>query len=52
MEKVETIGVDLELKIIAKLLDMPTGEQIYRREIGILFDILELKAKPMFITEN
>lgn len=37
---------------INKLLTIPAGEQIYRRELNLLFDMLALTSKPLYRTEN
>lgn len=49
MEKEIINDSQITLRIIEKLLSTPLGEQIYSREIKILFDILELQSKPIFI---
>jgi len=54
MEEIKTTNevTEYTLKVIDKLFSITGGEQLYRREIGILFNILELLSKPMFITKN
>ena len=52
LQELPTVNTNYETECIARLLSIPAGEQIYRREIGILFNILELKSKPMFVTKN
>lgn len=52
MEKLETTNVDVELRIIDKLLSLTAGEQIFRREIGILFKIIELKSNPISLSKD
>ena len=52
MKKLETTNVELELSIINKLLSFDAGEQIYRKEINTLFQIIYLKSNPTFILEE
>lgn len=34
------------LKLINKLMEVPAGEQLYRNEIRMLFDLLKMRMTP------
>ncbi len=40
------------ISVINKLLAIPLGEQIYRKEIGILFKMVELINTPIFVVDD
>ncbi len=42
--------LELEIiKLINRLLEIPMGEQLYRGEIKLLFDILRLHKEPIVV---
>lgn len=51
MDKLETQNIEIELKIIDKLLSLPIGEQLYEKEIKLLFEIIKFKTYPIFVVK-
>ncbi len=52
MELIQTTNIDLELKVIDKLLSLSLGEQIYAKQISLLFKVIEFKSNPIFVTKS
>lgn len=40
------------LQVINRLLTIPLGEQLYQKELSILFKILEHQTTPVFVTNG